>query len=562
MMLGGGTLGSLSLGSILRDPGALVDPLVEHPFTLEINGVNRTTWFDRASLQQEETVGQPATCDFVLINPSSRPQPGDRVRIRYYSEVLFAGMIERIALTPNSPHTKLAYACTCKDWSVLLLRRKLRRNFTNLPVANIVDTLLDNELAGEGFTLGTIDIGTTIPLVDVRNARAFDVLRDVGGATGQSVLIDAEKRIHFLAGTTVTAPRVVTNDTVESASLVEDLETYRNVQTVIVTGTPASQNEDAQTVVIERSNADQIAARAAIEGGTGRVEDIEEVTHPTSNAGADLALLGIGYANLRLATSGTPRRTLRVQMRGYGFRAGQFASVDLPGENAAGTWLIQRVSYEGQFGRYLIYALELVPSSRQQRAYEAWLSIVRAGKVIVQLPGAVTSNLATFNTPGTTTWPAPITGTVELTCYGASGSGGGSGYWNLPPTYYPGGRGGHSGKAVSVISVITGQVYDIVVGTAGSPAGSNGVIPPLAGSLATNGVAGTLSSVMLAGVTKCQGDGGGGGNGNTNGSNGTAGTDGSGIGDAVTVGGGRTGGLGGTSSPATDGADGLVEIRW
>lgn len=561
MMFGGGPLGSLSLGSILQDPGAIADPLAEHPFTLELNGVDRHDWFDSESLAHNDVVGQSATCDFVLVNPSIRPRSGDRVRILYHREVLFAGLLDRIELEPSARHRKLAFRCTCKDWSVVLMRRKIRRNFTSLPIANIVDSLLDNELAGEGFTLGTIDRGPTIPLVDVRNARAFDVLRDVGGATGQSLLVDHDKRIHFLTSTNAPAPKPLTNDTVESAVLIEDVETYRNVQTVIVTGTPASQADDEQTVIVQRSNADQIAARAAIEGGTGRYEEIEEVTHPTANDGVALALMGIGYANLRLATSGTPRRTLRVRVRGYGFRAGQFATVDLPEEQASGSWLIQRCTLQGQFARYLIYELEVAQSSRQQRSYEAWLSIVRAGKVIVQLPGSITNNLETFNTPGTTTWISPITGTVEFTGSGASGGGGGG---RVPMQLEfgansNGGQGGPSGLAVSIIDVVAGQGFDILVGAAGVPG-----VTDSGNGAGTDGTAGTQTRVSRSGLTVCQGNGGGAGTGAIPfTSNGIDGPPGSGIGDAVSVGGGVAGGARGTTGvQPSAGSDGRVEIRW
>jgi hypothetical protein len=564
------TIGHATLGSLLQDPGAIADPIANAPFMLEINGTDWRDWFSVDSLRIEDTVGQPASCEFEIVNPSTRPKPGDIVRVLYYSEVLFAGLLSRVEPQPNTPMNVTRYQCEATDWSILLTRRRLRRNFTNLPVANIVDSILDNELAGEGLSIGTIDRGPTIPLVDVKNARVFDVLRDVAGATGQSMHVDAEKRIHFLSTTSETAPKAIDETTVEASSLVEDLETYRNVQTVIVTGTPATNSEEKRTVTIVRENAEQIAARSAIEGGSGRYEEIEEVTHPTSNDAADLAVMGIGYANLRLATSGTPRKTLSVRIRGYGFRAGQFADVDLPAVSASGTWLIQRASFREHAAKHLIFDLELTQSSRQQRAYESWLNIVRAGKVVVQLPSAITSNLEVFDTPGVYTWTAPITGLVEFTCYGGSGGAGGKFTWSTFGSPYCnglayGGTGGNSGKAITTLSVVTGQVYDIVVGAAGLQ-GGNGTRSSLCGTKVdpTSGTAGGYSQVAFDGVVKCQGDGGGGGGAASGdvhqGWPGAAGSPGSGIGDAVTVGGGKTGGANAPNPQA--GQDGLVEIRW
>jgi hypothetical protein len=567
------TVGHAAFGSLLQDSGAIADALANAPFMLELNGRDWRSWLAVSSVQIDDTLGQPRSCQFVLINPSTTPKPGDLVRVLYYAEVLFAGMMSRVEPQPNTPMNVVQYQCEATDWSVLLVRRRLRRNFTNVPVVNIIDSILDNEVAGEGLSIGTIDQGPTIPLVDARNARIFDVLRDVAGATGQSMSIDADKRVHIRSTSGETAPIVIDETTVEASSLVEDLETYRNVQTVIVTGTPAVGTEEKRTVTIVRQNAEQIAARQAIEGGTGRYEDIEEVTHPTSNDAADLALMGIGYANLRLATSGVPRTTLAVRLRGYGFRAGQVASVNLPAVGAVGTWLIQRASAREQHARHLVYDLELTRSGAQQRAYEAWLNIVRAGKVVVQLPSAVTNNLAVFNTPGSYTWTAPVSGLVEFTCYGGSGGAGGKwAYTQLQGHQFVctgvayGGAGGNSGKAVTTLSVVAGQVYDVIVGAAGLP-GSNGhgnlACAPTSVA-ATGGTAGSSSQVKLGALVKCQGDGGGGGGAASgddfNGSPGAPGSPGSGIGDAVTVGGGKSGGA--NAPDPQSGQDGLVEIRW
>lgn len=564
------TLTNAALGSILQDPQRAVDDEAPAPFMLDINGVDWRAYWLVDTFTLNDTLGQPVSCNFTLVNPSTKPRVGDVVTIRYYAETLFAGLLTRVEPQPNTDMSVTLYQCECTDWSVLLTRRRLRRNFTSLPVINIVDSILDNELTGEGLTIGTIDQGATIPLVDVKNARVFDVLRDVAGATGQAMYVDFEKRIQFRTSSNETAPKAIDDSTVEASSLTEDLETYRNVQLVIVTGTAPS-GTDANVVSVERTNDDQIAARQAIEGGSGRYEDIEEVTHPTSNAGADLALLGLAYARLRLAISGTPRKVLKARVRGYGFRAGQFASVNLTGVGVTGTWLIQRATFREQAARYLIFDLELTQSSTQQRAYESWLNIVKAGKIVVQIPGALTTNIATFNTPGSTTWtvPAGVT-TAEVTIYG-SGGGGGGGYTGFSgilgcfgDASWNGGTGGAGGKAIATKSVTEGQVFDIVVGAAGI-AGSAGVC---LGALPSNGGTGGTSQFKRLGIVYCQGDGGTGGTAYAGDPAvlPVAGSSGSGIGDAVTTGGGRNGGAGGfsraTSTAGSSGQDGLVEIRW
>lgn len=565
MMLAGHSFGSAALATPRGPATSSLNSWPLSPFTCAINLVDRQDAFLVNTLRLDDTLGQPLTCEFTLVNPGTVPAVGDRVDIRFYDEKLFSGLIQRIEPEPTTDLSVLYYRCTASDWSIILSRHKLQRNFTNLPVVNVVESLLDNELAGEGFTLGTVDQGVTLPLVDVQNSRAFDVLRDMAGATGQAMYVDADKVIQFRSTTNDPAPKVLNYSTVEASSLVEDLETYRNVQTVIVTGTPTktgTTTEDAKVISVQRSNASQISARQAIEGGTGRYEEIEEITHPTSNESGQLALLGIGYANLRLATSGTPRRTLTARVRGYGFRAGQFVTVDLAAINASGTWLIQKASYEEQAGQYLIYTLELTPSSRQLRAYDAWLNIVKAGKVTVQIPSAITSNVQTYTTPNTYSWSVPAGVTlVEFTCIGAGGGGGGASYYrSLNSTSKNGYAGGTGGKAISSVTVTPLESLTIIVGAAGT-AGANGVYTSGFGWFdGTAGTTGGYTVVKRGTAVLCQADSGTGGG---DGHNGPPGQDGSGIG-VVTVGGGQSGGAGGVYlvSQPTDGNNGYVEIRW
>ncbi len=579
-MFGGGSLGSTPLGGLTSHEGPSNDE-AKSPIVTEINGTDSRADLLMHTLTIDETLGQPVTARFTLVN--RQPQVGDQIRIRYFSQVIFAGIVDHWNKT--SPDlTTMRYQCECLDWSQILLRRKLRRNFTNVTVQTVVDSILDNELAGESLTIGTIDARSTLPLVDARDANVFEVLRTIAGATGQTFYVDFDKTIQMRSTTMPVAPLVLNeaNTLLDGSVLNTDTETYRNRQTVIVTGTPG-EDEDALTTSIQRENTDQIAARAALEGGTGIYEEIEEITHPISNDGVELALLGIGYANLRLATAGATRFTFSCQVRGYGFRSGQIATVDLPTFGLVGTYVIERVSIREEAGVRLVYTLQLTNTSVQLRAYDAWLKVVGAGKVTVQVPASLTNNLQTFNTPGADTWtvPAGVT-TAEFTCIGGSGGGGGGSYiwWpgiggNPSVNSRNGGTGGNSGKAISIVNVVEGQVYDLVIGSAGTPGVSSQCISSCVNVSGSAGTAGTVSRVSLGGGSAvCQGDGGGlgGGSNTTNdgfyhygGFNGSNGSAGSGIGDAVSVGGGKTGGSRGTGSPfvqPTVGQDGLVEVRW
>jgi hypothetical protein len=529
------------------------------------------------TIQIDDTLGEQTTCTFTLVNPESVPVVGDTVRVTYFSEVLFAGTVNRVTEAINNTMTAHTYACECVDWLQVLLRRKFSRTMTDNSVSAIVASVLANELGGEGFSTGTIDLQYVVmPIVDTTNGRVFDILRDVAGATGQTFWIDADKRIQMRSVTNPVAPVALTVETVETATVKTDRETYRNTQTVIVTGTPAA-GVEPNSFTQTRTNPEQIAQRLALEGGTGIYEEIEEVTHPTSNDVTELALLGIGYSVLRLATSGAVRQTVNSRVRHYGFRAGQIATLTLNRIGVVGTYIIQRVSITEQDGRRLVHELELTASSSQQRAYESWLAIVRQGKVVVQIPSATTTNLQTFSTPGNTTWTVPAGVTAaEFTSIGGGGGGGagdknrnytyiyGGGSYCEQPIYHRGGTGGTSGLAVSVESVVEGQIWEVTVGSGGA-LGTNGTSgSALCHALVApvSGTDGASSLVHRFGITSCLGNGGKKGTNASSAGNGVTGAQGGGTGQAVTVGGGVMGGGGGYSTTPAAGTNGRVEVRW
>jgi hypothetical protein len=578
MQFASGGLGSVALATILQDPGASNDEALS-PIVTTLNSMDIRDQLMVETLRIDDTLGQPVTASFVLKN--SLVEIGDVVQIRYFSQVIFAGFIDRIQRTSPDLDT-VFYDCQCLDWSRILLRRKIRRNFTNATVQSIVESILDIELFGEGLTMGTIDARAILPLVETKNAKVFDVLRSVAAAAGQSFYVDYDQTIQMRSTTVPQAPLLVNeaNTLLDQSRLTKDTDVYRNRQTVVVTGTPPNASTDAQTVTSQRENVSEITVRATIEGGTGIYEEFEEVTHPTSNDPVQLALLGISYASLRLATSSVTRLTLTCRMQGYGFRAGQVASVNLPAFGVIGEYVIQKVSLTEMGGTRLSHVLELTNSSLQQRAYETWLKIVSSGAVIVQGPGFIATHLSSFGTSGTTTWTVPAGVTVvEFTTYGTGGGGGGGHYgWtqNYGTCYnnanQVGGHGGPGGKAVAVFGVEEGQVYDLAIGAGGvagvSGAGNVFTWPPPGTNCTTpvtqtSGQEGGVTTVKLGALVVCQANSGGLGTYGYNGLNGVDGAVGGGVGDGVTPGAGALGGVRGAALvQPTAGGQGKIEVRW
>lgn len=588
MQFAAGIPSATSFASLLVDPGAIMDPTSLDPFVFSINGMDVSDYVLADSMTITDTIGQPVVAEFALSNPPSSPVVGDTVRIVYYSQVLFGGTIDHVERT-SLDLVHFTYRIDCQDWSQVLFRRKIRRNFSNDTVQAIVDSVLDNELSTEQLTIGTIDSRYTLQLVDGRDARIYDVFREIAAATGQTFYVDFDRSIQMRSASVDSSPLVFSagNVLLQGTTVRTDRETYRNVQIVNIKGTAVSPNTALELTYIVRDES-QIAARAAIEGGSGIYEDVANLTHPNSNLQSELALLATGFANTNLAVSGSTRTTIKMRVRGYGFRAGQSATVDLPGFSLTGDFVIQRVNVKIVGKLNLFHELELTTSSLQQRAQEAWLRIVQGANVVVQVSASfslaiVPTELLTVTTLGSGSWivPAGIT-VVEFTAYapGAGGGGALNGWTHSSGMCFntnnpTGGAGGAGGKAVTLVNVLEGQRFDLYVG-AGGVAGQNGsrtvFSSPPGHTCASEtgewaGGIGEFTAVTFEGGLICRAlSGTPGAPAGWTGTSYIAGTDGiggSGAGTTVTVGGGSAGGARGVvGRQPTAGADGFIEIRW
>jgi hypothetical protein len=361
--------------------------------------------------------------------------------------------------------------------------------------------------------------------------------------------------------------------------------------TVNVEGTPASPSAtDPVTYTFIDENDDQVAARAAVEGGSGRYDEVVDLTHPNSNDAADLQLLAQSYARLTLRVNATIRRTVKCRVRGKGsvLRPGMIATVTLaPLQIVSSSWIIQRAHAQDEDGKDLIYELELTEGNVDNRAYRAWLGIVKKGLVTVIPPDLAYTNSVIFTSGGTWTVPAGIT-TAEFICVGSGGGGGGA----VHPTttrfdwgqyQADGGFGGAGGKGISILDVTPAEDLTITVGSGGA-AGANGSVTFNTSyvitdySAASAGGTGTITKVARGGTILLSADGGGGGQPGTvaDGGYGYAGANGyagSASAQIPISGAGRAGGYQGwtqiqvntqmmSSAQPQAGQAGYVEIRW
>ena len=181
----------------------------------------------------------------------------------------------------------------------------------------------------------------------------------------------------------------------------------------------------------------------------------------------ELSILGqtVGYVNLR--TYARNARRVTVTMREPAPKIGQLATLDLPGFTLSGTFVAMRKTWRDVSGQF-VFEVEFWESNFQQVALQSLLRIVRAGKAAVSISAEIFPNVQLFSTVGSFTWTVPVGITsAQFTAYGGSGGGAGTVILITTGLTLGGGAGGNSGKAVTILTVVPAQVYDVIVGDRG-----------------------------------------------------------------------------------------------
>lgn len=561
-------------GGIGGDPEVQI---VIDPFTIEIDSISYKPLINTLSVDTE--LGRQGSASFTLVNILTTISIGEPVKIKFYEDVIFSGAIDRVKVASNNLETFKTYQCDCTDHSYLLFRRKITKTYTNSTLSQIASNLLSNELFYDGLSLGKVDSSAVIPSVEASSISIYDLLKEAAVSVGTVFHIDHNKKLNFIGPTTDPAPVSLDENTIEECSQEFDRETYRNQQTVTVTGTPVSSVDTALTVTYTATTSNQVTAQATIEGTSGIYNDIQSVTHPSSNYSVTLTKYAIAYAKTLLAVRGSIRQTINVRTRQYGFKVGQLASLSVPQLAISGDWIIERASLREESGRFLVTDLALSPSSLRRRAQELWLDVVSKGKVAILPPTAITTNTQVYSTPGSYqfTVPAGIT-FLQITCEGAGGGGGGGAYhkyFGLPARAVPGQPASRGGLVISVIEVTPGDIIDLIVPSGGAGGATTSLTNVSTNAVGVSGAkGGDATAARSSGFVVCLAYGGPGGVGNyANSLTGLlstayfAGPDAGGLfGTTIVIGGGAHGGPPGNgalpSSNGGAGGNGRITVEW
>lgn len=534
------------------------------------------------TLKIERQQGQPSTCEITIVNPDHAPEIGKFLSVFWISPSgaafqIFVGNVDRIVRKTNNTGTFVTYDISAVDQVFVMTRRLVASenwSITSETFQNVVSNILGTWLAGDGdsgWIVGTMDNASVeIPYVSAKlGTNVLELLHDVAASVGCTFYVSpTAKAISFVSTSAPSAPFSLDENIIEEASVSVERNEYRNVQYVLAKGTPASASttDEAKALKIAFNN-EQITAVKVNEGGSGRFENVEEVTHPVSNDQATIELFAQSVARVLIRIGSTYRRKLSCRFRsavGTTFTAGMVVTTAVPRLGIpSSTWIVQSVSIEDEDGRYMICHLELTESNNIRRYLDAWLRIVQKGKTAITAPDLIVNNIQLFTASGTFVVPGGVT-QLLVTIYGAGGGGGGAidkrGDNTVPkPTGYntDGGFGGNGGKAVSLLSVTPAESLTVTVG-AGGAAGTRGSVDFHPGNFTDNyvapsgGSAGGTSTVKRSSTVLIQATGGGGGQPGVftpvgpppatfyPGADGTAG--GGGPADGATTGGGRLGG--------------------
>lgn len=553
-------------------------PLVIDPFSIIISGITHKGLINSLSMEME--LGRQGTAQFSLKNLGSIPPIGAPLQIYFYDELLFAGAIDRYNIKSNNTQTFVQYNFECTDNSYLLFRQKVKRKFVNSTIASIIDSFVADEIFYDGITIGQVDYHGLIPVAEADGVSIFEFFNQLATSVGCVFYINNEKQLFFISTTVTTAVTPLDQDNIEACTITIDRETYRNIQTTTVTGTPSVDNEKPLVIELRRVNNEEVVQQAAIEGNGGRYSERVSITHPSSNDTVQLTRLAYAYNKIGLGIAGSIRRAISVRTRQYGYQAGQFVSVTLPHLGITGTWVIQRLGLQEESGRFLVSTMELNQTSLIRRSQELWVSVVNTGTIAILPPTAILTNSQSFTTPGSTTFQVPGGVTeVQVSCYGGGGGGGGEavsewpGYGGRVIAY--GANGGGGGLTITVFSVTPGDVLTLVIGAGGAGGAGQYRFETFTNALGSQGTSGSASTASRGAFEFCVAYGGEGGLGGLSNARGQQaqswppGRNGGGLfGQVVTVGGAANGGAGGTggvgSSPDNGdaGSNGKIIVEW
>lgn len=232
-------------------------PILAASYTIYVDEVEQTETTDYTL--------DTATGELVFVSPpaDTKPITAD------YTSVLFGGIIKTAPRTQLGISGKVAIRITSDGYSSLPARRTIITDWYDILAGDIVEYVVDNFLYEEGVTKGNIQPGETVTRYKRRVVSIKDLLDDMANLCGFKWWIDDNKALNFDQESPISAAFYELREGEDfkdftELRLEEQFDLYRNKQ-FIRGGTL----DDSSVYVYYDEDTTEIAARAAIEGGSG-----------------------------------------------------------------------------------------------------------------------------------------------------------------------------------------------------------------------------------------------------------------------------------------------------
>lgn len=205
---------------------------------LKVNGTDKTDQIKWESLKKRSALTrQPDSLSFALLNyPTKtwRPVIGDEVTLFDDALKIFGGVVTETDDELRGGLLK-TFTVTCKDYSQLLDRNLVSKNYTNMTAAAIISDIISTYTTG--FTT------TNVVAPDIINAITFNYLSVTQSLQkltemlpGYDYYVDYNKDIHFFLSGSITAPYALTDTSAnfiyQSLVMEQDNTQIRNFITV------------------------------------------------------------------------------------------------------------------------------------------------------------------------------------------------------------------------------------------------------------------------------------------------------------------------------------------
>ena len=196
---------------------------------------NGAVVIEKGSIVVENRIEERSIANFTIVDllGTLSYQKGQAVLIYDPNDVLiFGGVIDNPETVRTSPEIKLLHPISCVDYHYFADKRLVAASYVGQTCGFIVDDIFDNYLAGEGVTIGNIDLGATLVQAVFNYVRVTDAYDALAEKAGFIWFIDELKRLYFQARDTTPAPWTLTgNDITKGSGILSGANPmYRNRQ--------------------------------------------------------------------------------------------------------------------------------------------------------------------------------------------------------------------------------------------------------------------------------------------------------------------------------------------